>query len=334
MTLSAENILAVPLDQPERLFKQETVDAEYKALIKVWHPDINRHPKAAAVARHLNVLHQEASRRAKTGTWETKDVLSLVGKDGKTRRIHFRKSFEFELGRCYYGDEIVAWVVDAVHKPLFDHALRTLSTLHYANEDMKGAFAPLLPDIRATFETSDKCVLILNKPRGSYRMRDVMDALGGQFPAEGTAWVTSCLLNICCFLEWARISHGDISLDSCWVNPETHSVYLLGGWWYATEVGQELKFLPTRSYKLAPSDTLATKLADQRTDVLLAKAVGRELSGNPGRSPMQDFFRTPTGHTAVEDYSHWKDVILPHQFGASRFVELVVSESDVYKERK
>ena len=59
---SATEILAIPLDRPERLFKPDdaAITRLRKDLAKVWHPDRNRGPEAADVFHHINRLADSA----------------------------------------------------------------------------------------------------------------------------------------------------------------------------------------------------------------------------------------------------------------------------------
>lgn len=338
---TAETILNIPAGQPEKLFSRDRFESEFKTLMRTWHPDSNKDPLAAKVATHLNELRDQAKKKIAAGIWSEVGKLILTGKDHKTRTIYWKAKHSFELGDVYYGDKVVAYVVNSGFQSLFDSAMTTISTLHYADSQMASVITPYMPHIKSTFETADgQKVLVLEKPSGVYTIRDVMNSLpGGVLPAEAAAWVISCCFNLACYLEWSRLCHGDFSLDSIFIEPKTHSAYMLGGWWYATGVGQNLKFLPQRSFNLAPRDTVNAKMADQRTDLLLIRALGREMIGYDGHTaatqvpaPMINFLRHPTTGVALEDYRIWREDVLPAAFGARRFVELNVNESDIFKE--
>jgi hypothetical protein len=70
---TAEAILAVPLDEPERLFAYDrsTLKREWHRLAALWHPDRNRlEPRAQEVLQHINVLYETARQKIASGHWK------------------------------------------------------------------------------------------------------------------------------------------------------------------------------------------------------------------------------------------------------------------------
>jgi len=69
LTLSADQIQAIPEDQPERLFSAGTLDSckdEFRRLARKWHSD--RNPDAPpGVLAHINLLHEAAARKIAAG---------------------------------------------------------------------------------------------------------------------------------------------------------------------------------------------------------------------------------------------------------------------------
>lgn len=343
MSLSADFILSTPLDSPERVFQSETADgveSKIRELLKEWHPDVSKRSRATEVTSHLNVLADAARKRVGSGTWSRVGVQVWRGSDGRERRLRYKKRSSFELGTLFYGDDTAAYETRPEHEKLYSNALTRIATLHFEDEKMKREMERFLPLSRKSF-TSDRSlrVLAVSKPRETYTARDVVEAVGGKLSPEHAAWVMSALLNVCCYLQWARISHGDVSLDSVFLTPSDHAASLLGGWWYAAPVGTSLTHLPSRTASLAPRDSISMKRADERTDLLCARALVREALGDPtGTNPsretpraMSDFLRSPSSGSALEDYTTWRNSVLPASFGDRRFVELSVHDSDVFK---
>lgn len=338
----ASEILSIPPDRPELLFERDDVEGQFKRLMKSWHPDVCRHPDAQAVTSKINQLHALAQSRIDDGSWDGRMVLTLHGTDGKKRRVRYRAHHTFELGDLYYGDKCVAYVVSREHSGLYRSGVSTITTLHFADDKMRDEVGKLLPHTISSFDTREgNHALILEKRERVYTLFDLLGAMG-RVPPEHAAWITSCLLNICCYLEWAGTSHGDISLDTVFVEPSTHSAYLLGGWWYAHPHGQELTHLPVRSVRLAPRRVLTEKrIEDSTLDLTLVKMIGRELLGFPtGQNPpvgtptaMVDFLRQPPMSSARAEYRFWRETILPASFDTRRYVELDIDPSDVFKQQ-
>ena len=349
--MQAADILKIPDDKPELLFTPGmSVDDRFRSLIKRFHPDVSSDPLARQVTAKITVLVATARRvgldpqAAAAAKVSGSNVLTLTGTDGKIRNIRYGARSPFELGSCYYGSRYVVYVVDPAYSSLYDSAVTTISTLHFASDRMATEVGRYTPKIKSTFTTVDgKRVLVLTKPEGVYTLRHVLDARGGSLEPEHAAWIMSSVLNMCCYLQWARLCHNDLSVDSVFVSPREHAVYILGGWWYAAGVGEHLTHLPARSARLAPVDIIGEKLADSRTDLILARALIREVSGNLSvadlmtggtriPAPMARFLSVPGPGLALEDYKVWTEDVLPSSFGARRFVELKINDSDILKE--
>src|ERR1700761_779374 len=74
--MNANYILSIPLDQPERLFKhQGTIRNDYLQLLKTWHPDLNKDPKANDVTARLHKLYEKAKEKLTSKTWQVPGLL-------------------------------------------------------------------------------------------------------------------------------------------------------------------------------------------------------------------------------------------------------------------
>lgn len=342
--LSATFILAIPLSEPERLFTgaKDQAKAEYRELIKQWHPDRTASAEAMDVAAHINRLYDTALIKIEAGSWHAPGHLLLKGTDGKTRRIRYRKKHAFELGEMFYGDTAIIWLVRIEYADLFENARRMIDGLHYRDQAMKAEIARYMPQVRTVFETIDGFAMVLNKTPDTFLLRDILDALNGKIDAKHVAWMQSSIHNIACYLDYAGLTHNAISPDTMFVSPKYHSCSLLGGWWYSAKAGSRLNALPPPAHAIAPPDVLKAKRADPKLDLTLIRAMGRELLGDrsgmtlieskAAPRPMIDFLRQPTTGLAQRDYALWRDPTLTKSFGARRFVELAISPSDIFKD--
>ena len=355
-TLSAEKLLDIPEAEPERLFSGDaaTAKSEFKRLAMRWHPDHNRNDKAAEnVFTHVDVLFKSAVRKIEKGGWrepavkiedEEPNVLILRAKTGgqPIKRIRYRKHAGFELGDCYIGRTIVAYVVKNDYADLFENARRIIAGFRYGSSAMRDEVYRSLPAIQGVFHTADRCVMVVRKAPDLIRLRDVLDHVGGRLDPRHVAWIGSTLHNLACYLGWARLTHNALSLENYFISPPDHSGALLGGWWYAKPEGAKLDALPKATTRYCPPDIVRDKRADGRTDLELVRAIARELLGDGSgmrlaserlATPLMiDWLRHPTASGAVADYRQWSEIILPASFGKRRFTRLEVSASDIYKE--
>jgi hypothetical protein len=331
---TADSLLAIPPGEPERLFgKPELISAMYRALALRWHPD---HAGRDDVFRHLVALKAEADRHAAAGLWSTPGMLEIGG-----RRIRHFRSFPFELGRAYLGNSLVAYVVEPDYADLAARAEESLHALGLENERMRAAMAPRLPMLRAAFDGGQgRRVLVLEKPPGTVRLRDLIDHRGGKLDPRHVAWTISELLNIACYLGvYRKLVHLDLSPDTLLIAPSQHVVIVMGGWFYATAANSPLVAVSARTERSMPASMLTSGVALPAIDLELIRAVGREALGDPAGTrlatdpaiphALADWLRMPGSGDPVADYRRWSTV-LTESFGARRFVELRVEASDIY----
>jgi hypothetical protein len=341
-TLTADQVLAISLDSPEQLFSGDSgaLDQEFRSLAKRWHPDRNPGTNTDHVFAHIQQLRDAARENLRRGVWRTPGLLQLTGIDGKAYRLKYRKQHSFELGEFYVGKTIVTFCVKPEFKDLYDQALATLKKFPYANDVMQAEISRFLPTVMASFATTDRLVLVTAKNPDFVLLGDLQAQQKGKLAPAHTAWVISRLSNISSYLQFAKLTHNAIGPDTVFVSPATHQAALLGGWWYSVPAGQGLTALPNRALALASPDILTAKKADPRLDLELIRATGRELMGDPigyqlrADKTVPDAFsewlmRSPSG-TALENYRHWQQTVLPQSFGPRRFIKLNVGFEDVY----
>jgi hypothetical protein len=269
--------------------------------------------------------------------------LKLIAVDGKTYEINYLRRHPFELGTMYVANTVAAFVVDHAHADLVQHAERMVKDLRYASDAMRGQVGPCLPayPFAGAFRTGSAYVIVMRKTPDLLLLRDVLDHFGGRLDPRHVAWVISSLLNLCCYFQYAGITHNALSLDGCFLSPPSHRVSVLGGWWYAARLGERMLAAPADTIRWAPHDLLDTRCADVRTDLELVRAIGRELLGDVTGSRLArdraapraliDWLRFPASDDPIEEYRIWRTQVLQDSFGARRFAGLPLTQSDIYR---
>lgn len=339
---SAAAILRIPPANPELLFSGEAaaVHQLYHRLAAQWHPDRNSNPRATEVFQRIVTLYTAAKEQIASGRWlAAAGETLLTARDGRQYRIRHFARRPFELGELLLGNTIAAFVVGADSADLYGNALKILRVRHFASDEMRAEIQPSLPEIQAAVEGPDRCALILERPADMVLLADLAGHLGGTVPAVHVAWILSSLYNLACWLEWAQLSHNAIGLDTVFVSPARHTVALLGGWWYATRIGERLRALPARTVDCIPSDIVRVKVAEPRCNLELIRLTGRELLGDPSGvrlirdpsvpRPLGSWLSHPSSGSAIADYGLWRDVIVS-SFGARRFSRLDVTPEQIY----
>lgn len=337
---SAAAILSIPIDRPETLFRGKVgLRSQFLALLKTWHPDVNKDVDAGKVAAHIQALYKAAQVKAESGIWVTPNLLEVPGLDGRIRKLHYRVRHAFELGEMYIGDGIVTYAIDRVHEKLVLRGLKNIGTIRYPDESFKKSLEPLFPKVEHYFESKDHYFVCMRKQKDEILLSDLIDYLGGTIDPKHVAWIMSCLFNLSCFLWVNHMTINGIDTKSVFVSPSKHSLSILGGWWYSAEVDKELIALPPSTHRLASRRMLIDKVASMQFDLESIRALGRTALGDPiGNSlrmcktipkPMATFLLLPSTHKPVQEYESWTKVLLD-SFGPRKFIELKVSIDDVY----
>lgn len=338
--MNAAAILAIPADQPERLFKTEaTIRQEYHGLVMCWHPDRNKAPEAKGVMMHLAALYAVAVERIKAGTWAPANTHLVTTLEGKRYRIKYRRRHAFELGTMLVGLNFVTFVIGKAHEDLVIHGLRQSGAINYPDDKFRRSIAHRLPHDVRSFEVADGWIVVMPKHRDEVLLEDLIAHLGGRIPPKHTAWVISSLLDLACFLAVNNMTHNGLSPETVFVSPRKHAVSLYGGWWYATGAGKLISHLPPQTHRLASRRLLAHKVATHELDLESIRAIGRaclgDASGGSIRAmadvpaPLSQFLQTPSSKSPFSEYEDWSKV-LTASFGPRRFHELNILGDDVY----
>ena len=341
-TLTAAEIMAIPVGEPGRLFSGniKTLASEFRALAKRWHPDHNAGtPEAAAVFERVVALWEAAERTVASGVWWRPDAVRLATTGGRTFELKYKRRRAFELGEMAIAMRHVALLVEARHAALFEAGLRRIREIRYPDATIKAELQKFLPAVEGVYETAGRRIALLAKPADVVLLADLIGHAGGALPPKHVAWVVSSLMNLACFFEASGLTHNALTTATVFVTPQFHAAYPLAGWWYALPAGSRLEALPAATFALLPPAMAAAKRADIRLDLECIRAVGRAALGDPtgfglvGRRdlprPMADFLRLPSSGSAIEDYRTWNEV-LSDSFGPRRFLELPITSSDVY----
>lgn len=345
-TLSAEQLLRIPLTEPERLFAPGLREAEleFRRMASKWHPDRCTDPRANHVFAHVKALHEEAQRRLHNHTWNTPGLKRFTADDDRVFEIRYARRHEFELGEAYVGRTAVAYALPRAQADMMTQARRSFGQFVYADLRMREQIAPSLPTlpVAGLFETAEASVMVLSKSPEMLLLRDVLACCGDRMEARHVAWIISTALNLACYLQYAGLTHNAISPDTYFISPRLHGGALYGGWWYACRAGHRMRAAPERTLEYGPYNLMRNKIADSRTDLELIRAMGRELLGDVSgvrltrdkAAPvaMIKWLRLPASADAVTEYQTWQRQVLKDSFGARRFTKLEISHGDIYSE--
>lgn len=339
---SADDLLAIPVEEPERLFTGEltTMKLEWKHLRSKWHTD---HSGRNDVFQHVKILFEKAELKMLNGVWEVPGEFRFTDITGFSAIVQHVKKRTFELGDYYIGKSDITYSIDKSNKDLVNAAQYVIKGLTFKTdiEQKLESFFPLKPAGNTTvYETADRLIVRTGRVRESICLRDLLEHQGGKIDPKHVAWIISRLYNFACYLQVNKLTHNDFSLDSLYVTPDDHNVSLIGGWWYSRIVGEKLLAASSNTVKLIPMSILSKKMADPVIDLNLIRGVGRALLGDVVGTtlvrdktlpkPMVAWLLGASAGDARKEYKTWHDKVLVDSFGPRKFVKLDVTFDNVY----
>lgn len=326
---------------PEELFDYGTPDdikTQYRKLASQHHPDKGGD---AADFQLVKDLYEQALVKAESGEpWDTGKSVTWTNGAGKYN-LRYKAKYDHGIGRVYVASKKVLMTLDGSFSDIGDRALSMIRRCvdnAGPTDKLREVNRWILPELSGP---SNPIGLLLAKDGDIHPMRSVLRAYP-KIHAAHAAWMIGRLMHILCFLEWRGIVHGDLSLDSLFVNLKNHSLHLYGGWWFCVEKGQRFAALPARSIRLCPSDIMKEKVANKRLDFELARHAACEILGAPSPTelrmrkdlpaPLVQFLVTPfAAPTATELYNQWEKV-RDASFAKRQFVVFSHDPKVIYKE--
>jgi hypothetical protein len=320
----------------------ETLKKEFHEVAKIWHPDTSKHPDAVAVFMKINAFYKNLEDEMKRGIWVCNRVLFIQDKlTNIINKYDFHSCDGFELGRFYIGNTHVVYVCES--NELTENAIKNFGLFKFSSDRMKGEISRHLPtlDCVVTFKDSKKTVIVIKKTEDQLLLRDVMRfvtynkhplAEKGLINSVCIPWILSSLYNLACYMSWAKITHNDISPDTCFISTHHHSISILGGWWYSVPLDSEIKYVPKRTFHLMPHKVKINKKSLAWTDLECIRAIGRELLGatvDPKLKPLWDWLNLPSTGVALDDYEQWRKIV-DQCYGIRKFIKIELDQKDLY----
>jgi len=327
--LTPTELLAV--NQPEQLFPSDPAEMRKKfiSLSMVWHPD--KPGGRSDVFAKIASLYKSAEQKVKENKWNGACRTDFNLSDGSTLTVNVLKGADFVLGRQYITDHELLHVLEPSNRKYVNHAHKI--PFSFASDRMRDECERYLPGgfVATTPLLDGRIFLSQPKTPDLIRLSDVVEFYGGKLEPRSGAWVVSSLMNLCCYLEYAKIVHGDISPDTYFISPAHHSGALLGGWWYYRREGQRVGPLPRRTIDVIPYQVRVTREAVSYIDHESVRLIGREcIDMAAAPAPVRDWLTSIAKGSAQDQYTSWMKAV-DEGFGKRRFVKMDVTAAEVYK---
>lgn len=331
--LTAQSILSIPGDLPEKIFPNDKNLAriKYHRLMRFWHPDSNNTADATKVSSHLIVLYKAACKKIENGTWTEPNVRRYKCRDGVIRSVTFKFFRPYYSGFVYYGRSIIAIEFGQSEATHGENFLTTVKSFNYPDAAMKAAHESFLPKIKSSFAVEDgRFVIVLENASDMYSIADLIKYAGGT-DQRHVAWIMNRLYGLACVLAQFKISHNAITPNNVFIRPKDHTAHLYLGWEFSTRFGSRIKFLPDIVHKNGASSVIRSRVSsNSKLDLSMIRYIGRSLLGDPvGRSlaandkiakPVRKFLTSPAYDNAYREFNDWENGVLPKAFGPKKFL--------------
>lgn len=334
--MTADQILDLTDSDYGRLFPgRGAIRETFADLLKAWHPDLNKEPRAADVTAKIVALHKRALAADKDGSWIMPNRLRAK-KDGREVEFHYLRKVAAPAGEIYVGRETLITVPANGMEDLAINASATIGSLPRPPAKMEQEFSRILPRLDRSISIA-KGYATSVRP-GMIRLRDLVDKKGPIDPKH-VAWVMSGAYNLACYLELFGIIHLGFDIDHVFIAPETHEVGLLAGWEFAA-LRHVKPVAATPAAALALGSALTVDPVDPRHHLRLIRALGRAALGDPAGArltirpdiprALARWLQLPPGKSALPEYKAWGHCLV-ESFGPRRFQALEISHSDIYR---
>ena len=306
------------------------IKAQYRAYARKYHPDIFHRTD---VMTKINTLYNNAVTLVEKGIWEEKNVIYIVENNGRKFKFKYIVEDNFEFGKRYIGNNSLIYIFEKQFEKYFNNMLDAFDRIIYKDKKMKEYFHNVIPTvIRYGKMNNDKMFIVMKKEQGIYPLSYVLKYFHGSISPRHTAWITTRLCNIVCFLNICGLVHNGIVIDNLFICPETHTMYLFGGWWYTTRINKRMIGVPADVYKIMPPSTKKKKLADITVDIECVKDVCKRILNKDNVRQIgciKEWYNAGSNNDPFDNLSKW-DRALDRQFGARRFIKMEVNANVVY----
>lgn len=331
------------------LFSVSTVDgikAEYKELVKSWHPDVTEDAKAVDVMVKIQDLYSTALSLAERNEWEKTGYKFFTDDKGKRVIINYKHHVRFELGEIYLHDDATYYVIDEgkdkyVKNMIEQSGCFQSTVLNAPTSPISLTFAAKYcrPSLFMLNLKDGRTVLFFTERENRlggilYTLEEIYEFYNHKVPIEHFAWIMSRLCNINCITySQGKVSNG-FDMKSMLVSPETHDVFMRGCYFYMTDDHHPMIGTTSQIYNLLSPSVKISKVSEVKTDIESIKAIGRMLLGYKSTHEValaKDIpdtireFLMRDGSNPIEEFKAW-DSALDTTFGNRRFIKMDITD--------
>lgn len=319
------------MNQEYSMFMQELVGRAYAHRIEL-SPDELEEARQKIIS-----LYEEGKKQLETGNWVYPAGVTFTSIDGKS--IHFSyKLLKSQNGIEIYICEKEVYIRFKKEQEDFFRRFVANTKFSYSKDKIKEMMKYTLPNVVSYNELTDGTYLIkIKKDEEMLPLSDVIENLGGKLEVHHIAWIITRLFEFISYMQTnMRMAHCGITINNCFIMPRTHRINVIGGWFNATTLNEQLKYMPEEVYNVLTKDILASKRATIGIDILAIKGLAKSLfdekddaSKEVNIRPFIDWLYEIPEDNAILEFEKWEKV-RESVFGKREFIALDVNPYSIY----
>lgn len=301
---------------------ESSIRSKFRECAKLVHPDVCSDPRAEEAFNHLAKLNDRAMECIRLGCWDETDMLRLPGKP----KIRYRHSIWFELGKRYVTDDQVIWVLDSDKEKYLKRYVH--AELTYKDGKMAAMYTKRMPVVT---DFTNQAIFLKKDPK-EFPMDLFLSAYGDKLTARDIAWMISRMCDLLCFLHFQGLTLNGIEPENLFINPDTHTISIYGGWWYATKIGQKMIGVSKNIYNIMPFDIRNTKIASPATDIESVRIMFHRIcEGKDIPKPINNWLNAGSLENPIEEYERWNEA-LDKSWGQRKFMVFSANADEIYSQ--
>lgn len=258
-------------DMPSDLFTVRGIKKEYRALAKIWHPDVSEVKEALFIMSKINALYNEGQQLIEQNKFYEKERLIYRGRgkqtynteaaskeveevspvkrskrkrsielkstEGKCIRFKYLKRVMIELGFMYISEQHVLLEITKLKKKIY---LDSIALLKHKSE---GYFKISLPEIIDSFDTESHGYLVFKKEKGIEPIL-VLESFVGYLKPLGSRKICEGIFYDLTALKYLGFTTTALDKDLWFIDVNTGKLYNYGICFYLHEFSSKLGRAP------------------------------------------------------------------------------------------
>ena len=263
-------------DMPSELFTVKGIKKEYRALAKIWHPDVSEVKEALFIMSKINALYHEGQslinqnkfyekerilNRSKKATSshevpkESKDTVNykdftenirrskrkksieLKSVEGKCVRFKYLKRVLIDLGYMYVSETYVLLEITKLKRKIF------MDSLELIKNKGEGYFKIEVPHVIDTFDTASHGYIVLKKEKGIEPII-ILETVLGYLKPLGNRKICEGIFYDLTALKYMGLTSTGIDKELWFINVDTGKLHNYGLFFYLHEFSSKLSRAP------------------------------------------------------------------------------------------